>query len=177
MSARGWLGGATLWVMVFAGVLLAWWVTVQARSVAARDALAKDVLGLQQRVRELEVVANRLEEFKTERARVEARRAEIERTLPRAMDERVVAVAFDRRARELNLIVASLRWGARTQRELLVAAPVTVEVRGDPAAGLLFAAGVARGDPLVEVRSIELKSGTPSVLKLEGEALSLPDAQ
>lgn len=173
MSARIWLGRVGLSLAVFAVVLAGWLSTVHARAVAARDSVVRDVTALEQKVRELEVVAARLPEFDAEAARVAAEQVALERTLPAAADQQALARALGASARDLGLVVASLRWGAKGQREMLATAPFTVEVRGGPAAALTFAARVTAGEPLVAVRSVELSRGSPSVLRLEAEALAL----
>lgn len=173
MSARSWAGRVGLGLAVFAAVLLFWWLTVHARSVAHEEAVAREVHALEERLRVLNATANNQARFEADVASLEAERAALERTLPAVVDQQTLVRALEAAARDLGLVVGSLRWGARGQREFLATAPLTLEVRGSPTALLAFAARVGSADPLLAVRSIELTRGTPSVLRLEAEALAL----
>jgi hypothetical protein len=176
MSATSdWLGRGVTWAAVFAAVVVPWRLTLYAKDVPAREAVASDVGALTERLQRLEAAASTEAEQREETRRVEAEEATLERVVPKLTDERALVRAFDWRARELNLVVASQRWGPREKRELYTAAPLTFAVRGAPASALRFGAGVLTGDPLVAVLSIELRRGPLSTLTVKAEAVSVPD--
>jgi Tfp pilus assembly protein PilO len=177
MSATRWVGHAGLGAAVFAAIVVSWSLTVHAWSVAQRERLVRDVTALEARLRTLEVAAAKVREFDAEVARVEAERAALERALPAVADTRALAASLDSSARELGLVVGSLRWGEAEKREPLATVPLTLEVRGAPAAALAFAVRVAAGEPLVALRSVDLTRGAPSVLRIEAEALAVPEGR
>ena len=164
-----------LWVAVGAAIFGGWRMTLGAKERAARATLAGEVAGLEQRVSALAAAATRESELRSELRVLETEKAALDRSVPRATDEQAFVLAFDARARNLDLMVSGLRWEARRPRDLATAAPLTLEVRGGFERALQFAAGVATGEPLVAVQSVSLQRGPLSTLTVKGEALAVPE--
>jgi Tfp pilus assembly protein PilO len=174
VSAAGWIGRGAVGVLVFGAVVAAHRVTLYSKDVAARATAEREVAALTQRLQQMEAAVADEAKLGDELRRAEAEAASLEKVVPHETAEQVLVRAVDWRARELGLAVTGLRWKARQTREGYTAAPMTLEVRGAPAAALLFGARITTGDPLLAVQSIELRRGPVSTLKVAAEALAVP---
>ncbi len=175
MSAAGWIARVAAGALVFGVVVAAHRLTLYPKDVAAREAAEREVAALTERLQQIEAAVAGEAELRDDLRRVEAEAASLEKVVPRETAEQVLVKVFDWRARELGLAVTGLRWGARETREGYTAAPLTLEVRGAPAAALLFGARVTTGDPLLAIQSIELRRGPLSTLHVAAEAIAVPD--
>jgi Tfp pilus assembly protein PilO len=143
-----------------------------------RDHLAREVARLEGILQAVESAGARQNEFDRESREIEAQRAQLTRTIPESAEEQPYLRAFDAEARSLGVGLASLRWAKHETRDSSTAAPFKLTVRGEPGRVLLFASRILSGDPLIEVRSLEIKNASRPIaeLTLEAQALSLAES-
>lgn len=173
-----WVAHALVFFAVLVTVSLGGFTFLASPVATKRDQLAHDIAKLEGLLQALDVVAARQAEFTVEVRQIESEQAQLDRVVPQNAEEQPYLRAFDAEARELGVVLSSLRWAKRETREVHIAAPFTLTVRGEKSRVLSFASRILAGEPLVEVQSVELKDGARPLaeLTLKAEAISAAPA-